>query len=159
MAKLFSHIDTVCKMAEDGNCQFRALSHGLHGTSEYHEDVRRCVVSEMNAHWERYKDFVDSPDTYRQRMSRQGTWGDNVTLQAFCNAYHHGVATIDVEGSVSLLSPQNARLDQRDYVTIVYKPRFGHYNAVNPHNVHPTRELLTRIGNRPSLNVQINRCL
>ena len=92
-------------------------------------------------------------------MARQGTWGDNVTLQAFCNAYHHGVATIDVGGSVSLLSPQNAQLDQQDYVTIVYKPELKHYNGVNPHNVHPTRELLTRIGDRPSLNVQINRCL
>ena len=157
MPELFSKIDSVHKIPGDGNCQFRALSHALHGTDVYHKDVRRCTVSELEKNWDSYKDFVDSPDTYIENMSRTGTFGDNVTLKAFCSAYNHGVAVIDKGGSVSTLRPPVTHMDPRDYITVVYVPSMQHYNAIDPYNVHPTRALLNRMGNNASLKIKINQ--
>lgn len=155
--KLFSHIRGTREMAKDGNCQFRALSHALHGSDSFHADVRRCVVSELRRNWASYKPFVDHPESYTERMAQLGTFGDNVTLKAFCNAYNHGVVVINESGSVSALRPDKSTcMDARDYITILFSPPMTHYNGLQPYNVHPTRDLLNRIQDHASLKIQIN---
>lgn len=154
MTKLFTRIDSIRKVPSDGNCQFRAMSNALHGTDIYHSDVRNCVVNELGTNWVKYKPFVSDPDTYIAKMSRSGTFGDNVTLKAFSNAYNHGVAVIDKSGSILLIRHGD---DPRDYITLVYDPFKQHYNSVYPYNVHPTPALFKRAGSHDTIQVQINR--
>ena len=101
----------------DGNCQFRAISDQLYGDQSHHASVRAVVVAQMRARPDRYAAFVESPSTtsiasgsqtygwtdaspalrdgedeanyaaYLRNMSKLGSWGDHVTLQAASDAY------------------------------------------------------------------------
>ncbi|CAN0881182.1 OVARIAN TUMOR DOMAIN-containing deubiquitinating enzyme 10 [Linum grandiflorum] len=76
------------KVPGDGNCQFRALSDQLYGTSDRHKTVRREIVKQLKANPEMYEGYV--PMTYGEylkNMSRSGEWGDHVTLQAASDSY------------------------------------------------------------------------
>lgn len=67
----------------DGNCQFRALALQLYGDESQHAEVRADMVQWLQHMKERYSDFVHEPYVdYLERMACNGTWGDNVTLQA-----------------------------------------------------------------------------
>ena len=71
----------------DGCCQFRALADQLYGTEAHHSFVRQQVVEQLKKHRNRYHGFVlGGFDRYLAGMSQAGTWGDNVTLQAFADA-------------------------------------------------------------------------
>ncbi|XP_071910551.1 OVARIAN TUMOR DOMAIN-containing deubiquitinating enzyme 12 isoform X2 [Coffea arabica] len=71
------------KVQGDGNCQFRALSDQVYRTPEHHESVRQQVVSQLQAHPEMYEGYVPMEySEYINRMSKNGEWGDHVTLQA-----------------------------------------------------------------------------
>ena len=86
----------------DGNCQFRAISDQLYGDQSHHASVRAVVIGQMRARPDRYAAFVESPsddnqnDTttelanyhaYLRNMSKPGSWGDHVTLQAASDAF------------------------------------------------------------------------
>ncbi|KAA0044003.1 OTU domain-containing protein [Cucumis melo var. makuwa] len=76
------------KVQGDGNCQFRALSDQLYGTPDNHELVRQKVVNQLMAHPEIYEGYVPMAyDEYLEKMSRNGEWGDHVTLQAAVDSY------------------------------------------------------------------------
>lgn len=76
------------KVQGDGNCQFRALSDQLYRTSEYHKHVRQQVVNQLKAHPEIYEGYVPMAyGEYVKRMSKNGEWGDHVTLQAAADLY------------------------------------------------------------------------
>lgn len=67
----------------DGNCQFRALSVALYGSEDRHCEIRARVVEQMKIAPSYYSAFVHEPYAqYLERMSLNGEWGDNVTLQA-----------------------------------------------------------------------------
>ncbi|XP_022144673.1 uncharacterized protein LOC111014304 isoform X2 [Momordica charantia] len=76
------------KVQGDGNCQFRALSDQLYGTPDNHELVRQKVVNQLMSHPEIYEGYVPMAyDEYLEKMSRNGEWGDHVTLQAAVDSY------------------------------------------------------------------------
>lgn len=76
----------------DGNCQFRALAVQLHGDEAQLGSLRKQICQQLRGQRERYEQFVDPGvtneglqgcfDDYIVRMELDGTWGDNVTLQA-----------------------------------------------------------------------------
>lgn len=76
----------VHHVKNDGNCQFRAISHQLFGREEYHDVVRSQVVSYMRAVRASCFDFYfESPaqaDAYYANLAKQGSWGDELTLRA-----------------------------------------------------------------------------
>ncbi|KAL3531952.1 hypothetical protein ACH5RR_005473 [Cinchona calisaya] len=72
----------------DGNCQFRALSDQVYRTPEHHKFVRQQVVNQLQAHPEMYEAYVPMEYCeYLNRMSKNGKWGDHVTLQAAADSY------------------------------------------------------------------------
>ncbi|KAL6638625.1 hypothetical protein ACP70R_023736 [Stipagrostis hirtigluma subsp. patula] len=76
------------KVKGDGNCQFRALSDQFYRTPEHHRFVRQQVVKQLESHPEIYSGYV--PMDYREylkKMSKNGEWGDHVTLQAAADSY------------------------------------------------------------------------
>ncbi|CAL6435044.1 unnamed protein product [Bathycoccus prasinos] len=72
----------------DGNCQFRAIADQLYGSSDRYAEVRANIVEHLRSNSSRYSAFVpDSYDTYIEKVGRDGTWGDHLTLQAASNVY------------------------------------------------------------------------
>lgn len=63
--------------------QFRSLSDQIYGTSDYHDVVREEIVHQLKSKPELYANFVPMAyGDYLKKMSRNGGWGDNCTLQA-----------------------------------------------------------------------------
>ena len=159
MDRLFSKIDGLFGIQGDGNCQFRALSHGLHGSDEYYSDVRKCVVQQLKKEWSAYKSFVPDPDTYVQNMQKDGTYGDNITLKAFSDAFKHGVIVINSVGTVTSIKPEGHAIEPEDYVCVFFHSGGSHYNAMTPYNAHPTKRLIQMLKQTDVLKIQISQIL
>ncbi|XP_073122863.1 OVARIAN TUMOR DOMAIN-containing deubiquitinating enzyme 12-like [Henckelia pumila] len=71
------------KISGDGNCQFRSLADQIYRTPQYHKSVRTQVVNQLKSQPELYENYVPMfYGDYLRRMSKNGEWGDHVTLQA-----------------------------------------------------------------------------
>ncbi|GAB4856670.1 hypothetical protein Ancab_040502 [Ancistrocladus abbreviatus] len=76
------------KVQGDGNCQFRALSDQFYRTPEHHEFVRQQIVDQLESCAECYEGYVPMEySEYLKKMSKNGEWGDHVTLQAAADSY------------------------------------------------------------------------
>eukprot|EP00656_Telonema_subtile_P001052 TRINITY_DN10501_c0_g2_i1.p1 TRINITY_DN10501_c0_g2~~TRINITY_DN10501_c0_g2_i1.p1 ORF type:complete len:297 (+),score=61.29 TRINITY_DN10501_c0_g2_i1:131-1021(+) len=86
--RLKNHNMVAEPMKDDGNCQFRALSHQLYGDQELHGEVRSFVVAHIREHADEYQLYCDEDiNAYITRMSRDRVWGDELTLKAAVDAY------------------------------------------------------------------------
>ncbi|KAI9032432.1 hypothetical protein DFJ74DRAFT_737174 [Hyaloraphidium curvatum] len=77
------------RMAEDGNCFFRALSDQLHTTQDNHLALREKVVAHMDQYRDRYAPFVlDSEpfDHYLARKRRPFTFANDLEIGAAASA-------------------------------------------------------------------------
>lgn len=79
----------MAQVRGDGACQFRAIADQLFSDEELHRYVRRVVVRQLQTHRSKYEGYTEGEtfDAYVDRMARDGTWGDNVTLQAAADAF------------------------------------------------------------------------
>ncbi|GMN24932.1 hypothetical protein TIFTF001_000742 [Ficus carica] len=76
------------KVQGDGNCQFRALSDQFYRTPEHHKFVRQQVVNQLKTYPDIYEGYVPMAyGDYLEKMSKNGEWGDHVTLQAAADSY------------------------------------------------------------------------
>ncbi|KAK8947901.1 hypothetical protein KSP40_PGU015657 [Platanthera guangdongensis] len=76
------------KVQGDGNCQFRALSDQFYRTPEHHKFVRQQVLEQLESHPRIYEGYVPMEyKEYLQKISKNGEWGDHVTLQAAADSY------------------------------------------------------------------------
>merc|ERR1711862_357926 len=77
-------------MEDDGNCQFRALSHELYGHQQWHATVRALVVEHMRINPEQYSMYIGTDaewQQYLQKMAMSRTWGDELTLRAAVDVF------------------------------------------------------------------------
>ncbi|PIN03362.1 OTU (ovarian tumor)-like cysteine protease [Handroanthus impetiginosus] len=71
------------KILGDGNCQFRSLSDQIYRSAEHHKFVREQVVNQLKLRADLYENYVPMAyNDYLQKMSKNGEWGDHITLQA-----------------------------------------------------------------------------
>ncbi|GER48953.1 cysteine proteinases superfamily protein [Striga asiatica] len=71
------------KISGDGNCQFRSLSDQIYRSPEHHKFVREQIVNQLKSRAELYENYVPMAyGEYVKKMSKNGEWGDHVTLQA-----------------------------------------------------------------------------
>ncbi|XP_028052537.1 OTU domain-containing protein DDB_G0284757-like [Camellia sinensis] len=76
------------KVHGDGNCQFRALSDQFYRSPEHHKFVRQQIVNQLESCPEIYEGYVPMAyGDYLKKMSKNGEWGDHVTLQAAADSY------------------------------------------------------------------------
>lgn len=85
------------EMHDDGNCQFRAFSQELFHSQDHHAYVRGRVVDRIVEDSETYRDFVDDFEGYVYKMSQDRTWGDEIALQAFSDAFGVNVHVITTD--------------------------------------------------------------
>ncbi|KAK7194966.1 OTU-like cysteine protease [Novymonas esmeraldas] len=91
----------VHRVRNDGNCQFRAISHQLFGDEEYHDIVRSHVVSYMRAaRAESFDHFFESPvqaDAYYTNLARSKSWGDELSLRAASDCLYVNIHVLSSE--------------------------------------------------------------
>jgi hypothetical protein len=73
----------------DGNCMFHAFAKAVPGAMVDHVMARSAAVHHMRDNWVDFVHFIDDDSVveYLDKMYQQGTWGDNLTLQALCAVY------------------------------------------------------------------------
>merc|ERR1711908_184830 len=134
-----SFIDvSIVRMEDDGNCQFRALAHELHGEQSHHLAVRAKVTAHLRAHSDEYSFFVgDDADwqQYLSDMAQNRTWGDKLTLRAASEVYGCMVHVVTTERDNWLLrygeaASADAKPRQR-HVFLAYVAPI-HYNVIEP---------------------------
>lgn len=82
-------------MASDGNCLFRAFAHQLYGTSDLHLIVRAKCFQYILA--SNFAEFIpnETPQSYCERKSHPGIWGDHLEIQAMAEIYTVAIVIIE----------------------------------------------------------------
>ena len=90
-----------------GDPFFKSVAHQLYGDSVYHQSVRDAGVQYLIQHQERSSRFIEGSErfcwpTYINKMSKLGTWCENIILQAVADALN---ITINIAESIETFSP------------------------------------------------------
>mmetsp|Transcript_119427 Transcript_119427/g.223288 ORF Transcript_119427/g.223288 Transcript_119427/m.223288 type:complete len:204 (-) Transcript_119427:101-712(-) len=124
------HGSTERPVLADGNCQFRALADQLYGSEDHHEVVREQVVQQLAADKDRYSGFVPGRfSDYLRDMSRDGTWGDHVTLQAAADALGVGIHIITDHMTDAFIEVTPSEKKSSKVLTLCFWGEV-HYNSV-----------------------------
>mmetsp|Transcript_35907 Transcript_35907/g.94423 ORF Transcript_35907/g.94423 Transcript_35907/m.94423 type:complete len:703 (+) Transcript_35907:89-2197(+) len=133
----------VLLMEDDGNCQFRALAHELHGDQRFYRAVRAKIIAHLRSHSADFQFYVGGDVDWQQylaKMALDRTWGDELTLRAASEAYRCQVHVVTTEKQNWLLHyGQDPALDGRTaqaglasrHVFLAYVSPI-HYNVIGP---------------------------
>ena len=73
----------------DGNCLFRACSHQLYATEDFHAQLRQSLHQYIEQNKSKYEAYwIDPTISYSQHLQQLkslGSWGTQLELQAFCD--------------------------------------------------------------------------
>ncbi|KAF8715522.1 hypothetical protein HU200_027179 [Digitaria exilis] len=82
----------IRKMAEDGNCLFRAVADQVYGDAEAYEMARQMCVDYMERERDHFSQFITEGFTsYCKRKRRDKVYGNNVEIQAFAEMYNRPI--------------------------------------------------------------------
>ena len=117
----------------DGNCQFYSLSRVLREKNIdniSHRDLRKLAVNIIKSDREHFMSFVPSDDhnTYIRDMTRNKTYGDNITLSAIALNYGIKIIVLRPHGPKNIINPSG-----NPHVILKYYGDDGadaHYNPV-----------------------------
>ncbi|KAL1532164.1 OVARIAN TUMOR DOMAIN-containing deubiquitinating enzyme 9 [Salvia divinorum] len=121
------------KIMGDGNCQFRSLSDQIYGTSDHHGVVRAEIVHQLKSQPESYANFVPMAyGDYLKKMSRNGEWGDHVTLQAAADCYGIKIFVITSYKDTCYIEilPRDEKSDRT--ILLSFQAEV-HYNSIYPY--------------------------
>ncbi len=95
-------------VAGDGNCLFHAVARQL-GDLTYQE-LRALAVNYILEHLEEFHGFMaEDISVYIENMSREGTWADNLVIQALANALGININIFRADdGTINRITPTNA---------------------------------------------------
>jgi len=82
----------IRKMAEDGNCLFRAVADQVYGDAEAYDMARQMCVDYMERERDHFSQFITESFTlYCKRKRRDKVYGNNVEIQAFAEMYNRPI--------------------------------------------------------------------
>ncbi|WVZ85563.1 hypothetical protein U9M48_032477 [Paspalum notatum var. saurae] len=125
----------IRKMAEDGNCLFRAVADQVYGDAEVYDMARQMCVDYMERERDHFSQFITESFTlYCKRKRRDKVYGNNVEIQAFAEMYNRPI-------HIYSYSTEPINIFQGSYNTDVPPIRLSyhhgnHYNSV----VDPRRQ-------------------
>jgi hypothetical protein len=127
----------IIHMKDDGNCQFRALSHELYGHQRWHQTVRTNAVNYLISNTEKFSFFVGEAsdwNQYIQKMSITKTWGDELTLRAAAEFYQVTIHVITTERKNWLLHYYGKESGDDPSVRSLFLAYISpiHYNVICP---------------------------
>uniref|UniRef100_A0A7N0RDZ4 ubiquitinyl hydrolase 1 n=2 Tax=Kalanchoe fedtschenkoi TaxID=63787 RepID=A0A7N0RDZ4_KALFE len=141
------------KVQGDGNCQFRALSDQFYRTIEHHEFVRQQVVDQLKSNREVYEGYVPMEySDYLEKMSRNGEWGDHVTLQAAADSYGVKVFVVTSFKDTCYIEIIPTVQKSKRVICLSFWAEV-HYNSIYPEgDTLPTKIEVKKKKRRPPLN-------
>ena len=88
----------------DGNCFFRAVSCQLYNTPEYHLYIRFLGVQHLLHNPELYieSNYELSWQNYVNNMAREGTWADNIIIQAVAIFFNVTINIIESNANLKM---------------------------------------------------------
>ncbi|KAL3650002.1 hypothetical protein CASFOL_006405 [Castilleja foliolosa] len=128
------------KISGDGNCQFRSLSDQIYRTAEHHKFVREQVVNQLKSRAELYGNYVPMGYTeYVKNMSKNGEWGDHVTLQAAADWFGIKIFIITSFKDTCYIEiiPKTQKSDRTIFLSFWAEV---HYNSIYPLGELPMAE-------------------
>jgi len=130
----------------DGNCQFRAIADQVYGDESKHREVRRDITDWLaaNPHYSidqdgtKLSDFLETDrypswKTYCSLMSKDGYWGDQMTLMAACELYKANVyilSSVETPGGttpITKLEPRSSPSQRKIHLSLWHEK---HYNSM-----------------------------
>ena len=82
------HLKNLEPLDVGGDCFFRAVSHQLYHSCEYHQSVRKAGIDYISTFPEQFIESIANNcwNDYIINMSAQGTWCDAIIVQAVANS-------------------------------------------------------------------------
>jgi hypothetical protein len=118
----------------NGNCLYHTLS--THLNIDY-QQLKLDAIQYISINWNKFKDFAlrsdnlepfKSKDEYIQFMSKNGSWGDHLTLLALCELYQINAIIIVINGN-NFSDPIKINVGSTRTVLIKFNSEF-HYEAI-----------------------------
>lgn len=82
----------VRRMAEDGNCLFRAVADQVYGDPEMYSETRQMCIDYMEKERDHFSQFVtESFSAYCKRKRRDKVFGNNLEIQAMAEMYNRPI--------------------------------------------------------------------
>jgi len=125
----------------DGNCQMHSISDQLTGTFDYARFIRRSIVAWLRAHGELklangalLKEFVHDKtwEQYCNEMSRDGIWGDHLTLIAATELFNIKVVIISSVPGDNFIIEINPELSKARRIVMMSHYAEYHYSSIQP---------------------------
>ena len=130
----------VVEAGNSGDCQFQSISVCLEGHNNLSSELREIAVNAICSQPEKYSPFIvdASVDEYVSDMSRKGSWGDQLTLQALvdCSGCPAMVYSTDDSANVRVLKLSPATPTDLDPIHLAYVGGM-HYCAVVSSSTSP----------------------
>lgn len=80
------------RMAEDGNCLFRAVADQVYGDAEMHGETRQLCIDYMEKERDHFSQFVtESFSAYCKRKRRDRVFGNDLEIQAMAEMYNRPI--------------------------------------------------------------------
>ncbi|XP_011084314.1 OTU domain-containing protein DDB_G0284757 isoform X1 [Sesamum indicum] len=128
------------KILGDGNCQFRSLSDQIYRSPDHHKFVREQVVNQLKSRAELYEDYVPMAySDYLKKMSKNGEWGDHITLQAAADWFGIKIFVITSFKDTCYIEilPQSQKSNRTIFLSFWAEV---HYNSIYPLGELPSVE-------------------
>ena len=144
----------VRRMAEDGNCLFRAVSDRVYGDADMQDVVRRLCLDHMEKERDHFSPYVTEDfDAYIRRKRRDRVFGNHLEIQAISEIYNRPVHVFDVRSDAD--EPMNTFNAPSEGATgaplrLSYHGR-SHYNVVVDPSVADVGDGLGLPGYQPGL--------
>lgn len=91
--------------ADDGNCLFRSISRQLYGMEDKHLEIRSKIVAYLEKNVESFVEYFDSMEhikKYVDKMSKPGTWGDELMLHCAAEKFQIEVHVLNYDENEKL---------------------------------------------------------
>ena len=119
----------VKEVKSDGNCFFRAFSHQLFSTDEYHLALRKSCLDYIEQNSQYYKNLIGSQNfsSYVAQKRKPGIWADNIEMHALSRLFNV-VIVIYIANQVPIrIYSSNGKPD--GVIRVLYKNQ-NHYDSV-----------------------------
>lgn len=142
-SKTGKELNAIVFMCGDGSCLFRSLSYGLFKNQDFHNIVRRVVVSFVFENWGVYVERLTATNVekkyetakeYLEDMQRDGVFGTDFEIAVFSNIFKItvNIYRIDEENSLYLFYSTNTDPEYKEEINIFFSggERAGHFDII-----------------------------
>ena len=143
-AMKLEHNFEIRKMPDDGNCLFSAFAHQVYGDDSLHAIMREKCCDYMELHSEKFSEFIDTDNHYRDfahyldTMRTLRTWGDNLEITALSELYQRRVEVYAQETTPRITLSDSVNYNNELPPIRVSFKNGNHYNSVVGENHNDT---------------------